>query len=117
MPEPLGLVVKNGTNRLCVSARPGPVVRDLHLDLAALLAPADLDPAPGLLRRVDRVAHQVDQQLLQLIGITADGQGRAGLQPHRQPLLQLDHAPQPGAHLDRSQASAGAAGPAGRRRS
>ena len=71
MPEPSGLVVKKGTNRLArARAGPGPRPRP-NLDAAARVAaaPAHAHAAARLERGVGRVADQVDQQLLELVGI------------------------------------------------
>ena len=86
MPEPPGLVVKNGTNRLPVFASPGPS-SSTHSSTVAGDEPGDPLPAdphrpPPVSRdRVDGVANQVDQQLLELIGVALDRQRRARRRP------------------------------------
>ena len=73
MPEPPGLVVKNGTNRFSVLARPGP-----SSSTQTSTTPSSATPSPtphaaaGLERRVDGVAHQVDEQLVELIAVGLD---------------------------------------------
>ena len=85
MPEPPGLVVKNGTNRLPVFDSPGPFVLDPQLHRRRRRArqplPADADAAAGLAHRVDGVANQVDQQLLELIAVALDGDARSPARP------------------------------------
>ena len=80
MPEPPGLVVKNGTNRLPVFDNPGPS-SSTHSSMVGgtepgEALPADGDAAAGLLDRVDRVANQVDEQLLELIAVSLNRQAR-----------------------------------------
>ena len=77
MPDPPGLVVKNGTKRFDAFGRPGPFVVDPEIEHPSVARPADRDAAAGLERRVDGVAQQVDQQLLELIGVGADREVRA----------------------------------------
>ena len=72
MPEPVGFVVKNGTNRLDVSGSPGPSSSTVSCSAAVHLLPVDPHLAARLERRVDGVADDVDQQLLELIGIGVD---------------------------------------------
>ena len=81
-PEPAVLVVKNGTNRFDVSGSPVPS-SSMTVDLAAVVTPGPVDPdaAAGLERRVDRVADDVDQQLLELIGIGRRSERRRRRQP------------------------------------
>ena len=114
MPEPAGLVVKKGTNRLWVSDTPGPSSVTEMSTWRAEPAPADLHPPAGLHGRVDAVLDQVDQNLFQLVGVAGDGQLRSGQELDRQAFLQLDDPMQQGAHLDRGEAWAAAASPAGR---
>ena len=81
MPVPFALVVKNGTNRLPGSGRPGPVVVHGHLGHAAQDAPADGDAAPGLERGVGRVPHQVDQELVELVAVGGERDRRPAAPP------------------------------------
>ena len=69
IPDPLGLVVKNGTNRFDVSERPLPSSSMFSSNQCPHSLPADRDAAAGFERRVDGVADDVDEQLLDLIGI------------------------------------------------
>ena len=96
MPEPPGLVVKNGTNRLPVFERPGPFVLDPQLHgrrrRARQPLPADPHAAAGLPHRIDGVAEQVDQQLLELIAVALDRQPRAAGDLDVVPLLERDDA-------------------------
>ena len=72
MPEPVGFVVKNGTNRFDVSGRPGPSSSTVSCSDAVDRLPVDPDPSARLERRVHGVADDVDQQLLDLIRIGVD---------------------------------------------
>ncbi len=116
MPEPLALVVKNGTNRLPGSGRPGPFVLHDHLEHAGHGPPADLHPAAGLERGVHGVAHQVDQQLVELVAVGGHRDRRAARHLHLEPGLQRRHPAHPGRHVHRAETAAAAAGRAGRRR-
>ena len=72
MPEPFGFVVKNGTNRFDVSGRPLPSSSIVSSNQSPdRFQPID-DAAAGLERRVDGVAHDVDEQLLDLIRVGDD---------------------------------------------
>ena len=73
MPEPPGLVVKNGTNRFAVFDSPGPSSRDPDFQLGRGYAPADCTPPPVSQRRIRRVAEQIDQHLVELIGVALYG--------------------------------------------
>ena len=70
MPEPPGLVVKKGTNKIGRVHDSLPFI--LHVNLHALghFAPADDDTAAGFTRSIDRIVQNVDQQLLELRGIS-----------------------------------------------
>ncbi len=85
MPEPPGLVVKNGTNRLPVFDRPGPS-SSTHSSIVGGDDPGrrcqpTLHAAAGLADRVDGIPNQVDQQLLELIAVPLDRQPRARATP------------------------------------
>ena len=67
MPDPPGLVVKNGTKRFDAFVRPAPSSSIQSSKRASFALPADRDAAAGLQRGVDGVVHEVDQQLLELI--------------------------------------------------
>ena len=54
-------------------------------------------------RGVGRIAQQVDQHLLQLIGIALHRELRAGLHLHREPRFETDRAPHRGGHFERLQ--------------
>ena len=102
MPDPPGLVVKNGTNRLRVLESPGPSSSTVSSKAGGLgrhPRPADADAAGRLGRRVDRVLEQVDQQLLDLVGVGLDGQVGPALDGNRAPLVEpchlLDQRPDP----------------------
>ena len=58
-----------------------PLIFDVDRYAMAVLLPSHAHGAAGFERRVDGVAHQVDQQLLELIGIGLHGDRRAGLAP------------------------------------
>ena len=64
---------------------PRPLVLHPHLDLLAVEPPAHADAAAGQQRGVRRVADQVDQQLLDLVGVRLDR--------HLRPLLDVDGEP------------------------
>ena len=71
-----------------VSGRPGPSSSTVTWTRRRL-APVDPDPAAGLERRVDGVADDVDQQLLELIGIGVDLDVAGRLDRDRQAVLEL----------------------------
>ena len=114
MPEPCGLVVKNGTNRFAVGGRPGPSSSTQISTAALRRVPAHAHAAARLQRRVGRVAHEVDERLLDLV--------RVGLQLDVGAALQLRPAPaSPAAPraarvapAPPARAPAGAGGPAAR---
>ena len=66
--------------------------------------PADADAARRLGRRVDRVLEQVDQQLLDLVGVGLDGQVGPALDGDRAPLVEPRHPfdQRPDAHRPRA---------------
>ena len=76
MPEPAGFVVKNGTKRFAVFGRPGPFVGHGDLDVPVGAAPGDRRAAARLERRVGGVADEVDEELLELVGVRRDGELR-----------------------------------------
>ena len=121
IPEPPGLVVKNGTKRLPVFDEPGTLVLDPQLDgrrrRAGSPLPADAHAAAGLADGIDGVANQVDEQLLELIGVALDRQrGPAGdLDVVR--LLERGDAIDERRRRRAARASAAAASRAARRRS
>ena len=82
MPDPPGLVVKNGTNRLPVFPSPGPSSSTHSSTVAGDEPGTRCQPTrtvpPGLVDGVHGVANQVDQQLLELVGVALDGERRAG---------------------------------------
>ena len=51
------------------------------------------DAAAGLERRVHRVAHEIDQQLLELVGVGGDVTSGPATSDDRQPRLERDDAP------------------------
>ena len=79
MPVPPGLVVKNGTQRLSVRASPGP-----SSSISAVSSPLSLRQrtmhGAATPRRFHRVAHEVDQHLLDLIGVDRQVNGWSGLE-------------------------------------
>ena len=83
MPEPPGLVVKNGTNRLAVFDKPGPFVVDPDLEPRRVCAASRrvTRAAADFEAGIGGVAQQVDQQLLELIGVGVDGDVGAGPRP------------------------------------
>ena len=90
MPDPPCLVVKNGTKRLAVPARPGAVVSDAELELVAGDGPGHVDAARRLQRGFGGVLDQVDQELIELVGVGRNAtpagpgaRGRASASPAR----------------------------------
>src|SRR5262249_256742 len=65
--------------------------------------PPGAAPAAGLARRLDRVLQEVDQQLLQLVRITADPRIRSGHHPNAPRPVQRRHPLDQGRHADRRQ--------------
>src|SRR5579883_637985 len=76
-----------------------PFVAYRNLDRARRSIEAHED-APGcFLRRIHGVAHQIDEHLLELIGIALNGQWRTFLEKHRQPRFQIAHPADEAIHL------------------
>ena len=59
------------------------------------------DPAAGLQRGVGGIAHEVDQELLELIAVGLDHESRPRPQFDAETRLQPRHPPDPGTDLDR----------------
>ena len=75
MPEPPGLVVKNGTNRFAVFDNPGPSSStQISTPWRVRRQPTVSGRSADFETRVGGVANQVDEQLLDLIGSTVDGE-------------------------------------------
>ena len=111
-----GLVVKNGTNRLDVSGRPGPSSSTVSCRKPSTCFQSIHTRAAGFERRVDGVADDVDQQLLELIGVGLDLHVVGPLDVDRQPVLELGDALRQRHDLDRRAPAAWAAAPAARTR-
>ena len=72
MPDPPGLVVKNGTNRFAVFDSPGPSSStQMSTPWRVRRQPTVTDAAADLEARVGGVANEIDEQLLDLIGVDA----------------------------------------------
>ena len=109
MPEPAGFVVKNGTNRFAVFGSPGPSSSILHFQRRIDVRPRAHRRASGFERRVDRIPHKIDQQLLELVGVGRRSSTSGPLDTaDRQPRLERDDA----AHERCRRRSAAAAAPA-----
>ena len=76
-PLPAGLVVTNGSNRRAriAGSMQGPVLRTTISHMLSRAVAADLDaPHVGTVQRVDRIAEQVAQHLLEPCLVADDGQ-------------------------------------------
>ena len=113
MPEPPGLVVKNGTKRLVVFDSPGPSSSTQMSTPMARSAPADADAgcAADFEARVGGVPNQVDEELLDLIGVDGDREVGTGLDLNRDAGFEPGNLHQQRLEHDRRRASA----PAGAR--
>ena len=81
IPEPPGLVVKNGTNRLPVSDSPGPHPPPTTPSSAGTIRAGGASrhhPAARFAHRVDGVANQVDEKLFELVAVSVNGEPRSG---------------------------------------
>ena len=121
IPEPPGLVVKNGTNRLPVFDSPGPS-SSTHSSIVGGDDPGSRcqptrTPPPVSRDRIDGVAQQVDQELLELIAVALDRQPRAGGDLDVVRLLERDDAIDDSRRRRAARAAAAAASRAARRRS
>ena len=111
MPEPPGLVVKNGTNRLAVLGQARAFVRHPDLQHGAVAPPADRAPGrSGGQRGVGGVAQQVDEHLLELIGVAVHGHLRPRLHSTGTRVSKLTARRTSGADLQRLQLRAGQLG-------
>ena len=72
MPEPPGLVVKNGTNRFDAFGSPGPSSSTQSSKLRPSRFQPTVTPPPVCSAASTALRTQVDQQLLELIGVGAD---------------------------------------------
>ena len=116
MPDPFGFVVKNGTNRFDVSGSPLPSSSTFSSNQSPVVFQPIDDAAAGLERRVDGVADDVDEQLLELIGVGDEPDVGRRLHGDRQALLELDDAVDQLGHAERLRAAASAGARAARRR-
>ncbi len=73
IPEPPRLVVKKGTNRLVVLARPGPSSRTRISTPFGRTLMLHKYAARCLARGIHRIADQVDEHLFELIAVALDG--------------------------------------------
>ena len=92
MPEPPGLVVKNGMNRFSVEPMPGP---SSSTSMCAASRPRRQPYAHAAVHgqgRVGGILDQVDQRLLDLVGIGGQGQRRRIGDADLQALLQARDA-------------------------
>ena len=84
MPEPPGLVVKNGTNRLDVFESPGPSSStQMSIAVGCDASQRSRWPAANFEARVGGVANQIDEQLFDLIAVDRDRRVRTGLDVYR----------------------------------
>ena len=97
MPVPSGFVVKNGTNRLAVSDSPGALVVHAQLECVPSTIRQSIHTRPfGLERGVGGIAHEVDEQLIQLVAVGLQRHRRAHpTDLHRHARLERGHAAHP----------------------
>ena len=116
MPDPPGLVVKNGTNRLRVLESPGPSSSTVSSKAGGLGQcrdqPTLTPPAVSVAASIAFLSRLISQ-LLDLVGVGLDGQVGPALDGNRAPLVEPRHLldQRPGRHA--TAGSAPAAGPAG----
>src|SRR5229473_5420202 len=77
-----------------------PFVEHRHLDVGGSRAPGHGHAAARLQRGVHRVAHQVDEELVELVGVRLDADLGPGRDADREALLQRRDPPHPFLHLD-----------------
>ena len=76
MPDPCGFVVKNGTKRFALFAKPGPSSSTITASVPFCRCHRMRTRAARLERCVDGVAHEIDQQLIELIAVGAHDRRR-----------------------------------------
>ena len=86
------------------------LIVDGHDDAAPLATPIRLDTTSRLQGRVDRVRHQVDERLVELVPVRRDTHGFAVPHGHVQARLQAGDMPDPRLHVDLCQARGWQAG-------
>ena len=72
---PAGLRGEERHEQIARVGQPGAVVVDGHLDDPVMALPADPHAAAGLERRIGGVAHEVDEQLVELIAVARSAPG------------------------------------------
>ena len=112
MPDPCGLVVKNGTNRFPVSARPGP---RSSIQISTCPLPEGASQPSSTRPSAASRAQEVDDHLLELDRISLDFDRRSIAHRDGHALLQAGHAAQErseiqGLRLGRGQAGEAAVG-------
>ena len=100
IPDPSRLRREEGHEQVRRVRQARSFVVDPELEAAALAFPADRDAAAGLQRGVRRVVYQIDQQLLELIGIGADVDVRAAGDVDRQPRFDVGDPADQLRHVD-----------------
>ena len=85
----------------------GSLIVDPQLERAPSALPADRDAAAGFQRCVDRVVEQIDQELLQLIGIGSNRHFGTGLDRDPEPRLHAGDAAHERGHIDAVDARGG----------
>src|SRR5205814_2035398 len=76
------------------------LVLDAQLEHAVASRPTESDAAVRLERRVDGVAYEIDEQLVELIAVGENRDRRSVLDPHREPRLERGDAPHPRGDVD-----------------
>ena len=84
------------------AADAGAFIRDTDLDGILRRRPRHRHPPSRFEHRVGTVAHQVDQQLLDLIGVRVDGEVRPRLDGHGHARFQSGHAAHDPAEVHRA---------------
>src|SRR5438270_11709576 len=76
------------------------LVLDAQLEHAVASRPTDSDASMRLERRVDGVAYEIDEQLVELIAVRANRDRRSVLDPYRKSRLERGDAPHPRGDVD-----------------
>jgi hypothetical protein len=81
-----------------------------HFDHARATGPCQPHAAAHLECGIDRIVHQVDEQLIELVSVRRDDDGRAFMHPHVEPRLQRRDPVDPFGDPDRADSRAGEPG-------
>src|SRR5271156_4141454 len=76
------------------------IVLHPNIDVIIFVIPSDANTAAGFERSVHSIAEKIDEELIELVGISLNSNLGAGLQLHLQTRLKASYAPNPRTHID-----------------